>query len=113
MESITLYLPNLISGAISTIFNVGLIAFIGFLFWLWKRHISKQDKAEEKEEEKGPLLYKKEHDLRAEESHDEIIKAITSVRTEQKADMGELRKESSAGLRRVHERIDKVIMAEK
>ncbi len=117
IEAIAHILPGLISGAIGTVFNVGLIAFIGFIFWLWKRRLTKQDKQEEKEEEVGPVLYKKEHDDecedwrikhdgKAQDSHNKIIAAIENVRTEQKVDMGDMRKDNVQGLRRVHERID-------
>jgi len=99
MVTVQPYLPELISGAIHTIFNVGLVAFVYFLFWLWKRKISKSD-------EKGPVLHQKEHDEKAKESHKEIIKAIADGRQEQKVDMGEMRKDNTASFRRVHERID-------
>jgi predicted lipid-binding transport protein (Tim44 family) len=84
-------LPQLIQGAIAggigVAFNASIIALVGLVFWWWKRKIARK---EEVEEERGPVLYKNEHDKdcelwrtqhdrNADEKHDQIIRAIGKV----------------------------------
>jgi hypothetical protein len=105
--------PQLVTGAISAGFTafVGamFLGFAGFIWWYVKRKITK---SEEAEEERGPVLYKNEHDKDCQDwrqQHDRNADAnlhqiITSM------DNGF--KEVKTSISKVHERIDSHLEAE-
>jgi hypothetical protein len=90
--------PQLVTGAISAGFTafVGamFLGFAGFIWWYVKRKITK---SEEAEEERGPVLYKNEHDRDCDTKHEQVMSGL---------------KEVKGSIKTIHKRIDDHLNAE-
>lgn len=106
VEAVEPHLPEIITGAANTFFTALIFGCAAFLWWLIKRRI---EKSEAKEDERGPVLYKKAHDEfcgDVEVEHSTKIDEVLDAVRESSANQKDFRKEQQESFRIVHRRID-------